>query len=216
MEPLSRSPYPQVDRVQLDGRLRFGMGEPASTLGADGDSYLDMSAGTFYERVSGTWIERGSVDFTEAVAMVGTRYAANIFDSAAPTEAEWLAGGTSVTDHIDLPITDVQTHKGFAIPATQDSLTVIQQSSGILNERGQFDPAENEADVLQDISGISCKIYVATTIKWRKNCYTRNTFSVLHHQSKQNHATYSFYFFLPVFVFSATRFSSAIPGSLSV
>ena len=141
------------------------MGEPASTLGADGDSYLDMSGGTFYERVAGTWEERGSVDFTEAVAMAaGTRYATNIADPDNPTEAEWLAGGTSITDHIDLPGTVASAHKGFAIPATQDSLTIIQQSSGILNERGQFGPAQNDSDVLQNISGISCKTYIGTAI----------------------------------------------------
>ena len=96
------------------------MGEPADILGINGDSFLDVSGGTFYEKVAGVWEERGSVDFTEAVTMAaGTRYATNIADPDNPTEAEWVGGGTSITDHIELPGTVVQAYKGFAIPATQ-------------------------------------------------------------------------------------------------
>ena len=40
---------------------------------------------------------------------------------------EWLAGNTSDTETIEFPATTVQHYKGFAIPASVTSLTVIQQ-----------------------------------------------------------------------------------------
>ena len=103
-----------------------------------------------------------------AMVPSGTRYAAIIADNANPTEAEWLAGNTSLTDHINLPSQDGQGYHGFAIPATQDDLTTMQQAAGVFNERGQFAPAQNENAVLQDIGGVSCKTYIRETISGQR------------------------------------------------
>ena len=91
-----------------------------------------------------------------------TRYAAASPD-AVFSEAEWLAGSTSESDSITFPTTTSAHIKGFAIPADQPSLTVIQQVGNQFNERADYNPAVGDADVLQDIGGVSHKTYIKTS-----------------------------------------------------
>ena len=152
-----------------DGRLRFGVGDPATTLGIDGDTYVNLSTGEAWERSAGSWTEHGTFSFARLLQMSRTRYATLVADRNNPTEAEWLAGNTSMTDHIDLrPQIVDSAYKAFAIPAWQASLTTMMQASGIFNERGLYTPAQNDNDVLQDIDGISCKTYVAADDSGRR------------------------------------------------
>ena len=92
-----------------------------------------------------------------------TRYAAasanNVF-----TEAEWLAGNTSDTAAITFPATSANHFKGFAIPASEASLSSIQQVGNPFDERGSFLPAVGDADVLVDIGSESHKTYIAQAL----------------------------------------------------
>ena len=146
-----------------DGRLRFGVGDPAAALGIDGDTYVDLSTGEAWERIAGAWTEHGTFSFTRLVAMSRTRYAAQVADNANPTEAEWLAGNTSETDHINQPPRAAGEYDAFAIPSWQTSLTDMMQAAGIFNERGLFDPAQNEDDVVQTINAVECKTYIRSS-----------------------------------------------------
>ena len=44
--------------VSVSGRFHFTNGTPSSSLGTDGDGALDYSAGVFYEKESGAWVQR--------------------------------------------------------------------------------------------------------------------------------------------------------------
>lgn len=92
-----------------------------------------------------------------------TRYAAasmnNVF-----TEPEWLAGNQSTGERIVYPAQSDPHYRGFAIPATETSLMLIEQEGSGLNSRGSYRPALNEDDVLQDIGGVSHKTYISTFI----------------------------------------------------
>ena len=90
-----------------------------------------------------------------------TRYAASSPDNVF-TESEWLAGHTSMVEEIEFPATNAQHYKGFAIPASETSLTVIQQVGNPFNERGSYVPAVGSADVLVDINGESHKTYIGS------------------------------------------------------
>ena len=90
-----------------------------------------------------------------------TRYAAARAD-AAFTEADWLAGATSSTAEIDFPITSFNHRKGFAIPSSETSLTVIQPLGSPFNYRASYLPLMGAADVLVDLSGESHKTYINT------------------------------------------------------
>ena len=89
-----------------------------------------------------------------------TRYAAaspdNVFSNA-----EWLAGNTSDTAEIEFPATTAAHFKGFAIPATEASLTSIQQIGNPFDERDSYLPQVGDADVLVDIGGQAHKTYIA-------------------------------------------------------
>ena len=103
-----------------------------------------------------------------AQAHVLTRYAASSAD-AAFSEAEWLAGNTSETDIIEFPATAAQHHKGFAIPASESSLTDIRAVSAMgavsaFNSRGSYEPAVGDPDVLVDIGGESHKTYIKPSL----------------------------------------------------
>ena len=122
------------------------------------------------KRPSGTFGCRSSRRLTlatyglESVAVhTLTRYAAasanNVF-----TEAEWLAGNTSDTAAITFPATSANHFKGFAIPASEVSLTSIQQVGNPFDERGSFLPAVGDADVLVDIGSESHKTYIAQSL----------------------------------------------------
>ena len=89
-----------------------------------------------------------------------TRYAAVIADNMNPTEGEWLAGNTSTTSAITFPATSAQHYKGFAIPASEASLTGIQQVGNPFDERVNYLPAIGDADILADIGGESHKTYI--------------------------------------------------------
>ena len=88
-----------------------------------------------------------------------TRYAASSPDTAF-SEAEWLAGNTSTDEEIDFPATTANHYKGFAIPASVTSLTVIQQVGSPFDTRGSYAPAVGDPDVLADIGGESHKTYI--------------------------------------------------------
>ena len=90
-----------------------------------------------------------------------TRYAAFSVDNMF-SEAEWLAGSTSTTGVIEFPATTAQHFKGFAIPASEASLTTIQQVGNPFNERSSYLPAVGAADVLADIGGESHKTYISS------------------------------------------------------
>ena len=90
-----------------------------------------------------------------------TRYAASSANNVF-TESEWLAGNTSMDEEIEFPATAAQHYKGFAIPASEASLTVIQQVGNPFNERASYLPALGTADVLVDISGESHKTYIGS------------------------------------------------------
>ena len=47
--------------------LRQGTGNPANSLGADGDWYLNTTAGSWHEKVSGSWVDR----YTDQVGAAG-------------------------------------------------------------------------------------------------------------------------------------------------
>ena len=90
-----------------------------------------------------------------------TRYAASSPD-ANFSEAEWLAGNTSTMAAIVFPAVSTVHRRGFAIPATEASLTDIRVQGSPFNERASYAPAVGAADVLQDISGVSHKTYIRT------------------------------------------------------
>ena len=94
-----------------------------------------------------------------------TRYAAsspnNVF-----TESEWLAGNTSMTAAITFPATSANHFKGFAIPASEASLTSIQQVGNPFDERGSYLPAVGDADILADIGGESHKTYIGQSAEF--------------------------------------------------
>ena len=90
-----------------------------------------------------------------------TRYAAFSLDNIF-TESEWLAGNTSDTEVIEFPVTTAQHYKGFAIPASVTSLTVIQQVGNVFNGRSSYLPAVGAADVLVDIGSESHKTYIGS------------------------------------------------------
>ena len=141
-----------------DGRLRFGMGVPANSLGVDGGAYLAVDTGGFYEKAAGAW----TLQFTaEAAAAVGVhvRYAAASAD-AVFTNAEWVAGATSMTGVIIFPATAITHRKGFAIPADVASLTDIRVQGAAFNTRANYAPAVGNPDVLRDIGGVSHKTYI--------------------------------------------------------
>ena len=143
-----------------DGRLRFGVGDPASSLGIDGDTYVNLSTGEAWEKISGSWSEHGTFTFQRLQQLSRTRYATVLADNDNPLESEWLAGNTSETDHINLPPRSAGQYDGFAIPAWQGSLATMMQAAGVFNERGLFAPGTNDPDVTQMISGVSCKTYI--------------------------------------------------------
>ena len=91
-----------------------------------------------------------------------TRYAAFSLDNVF-TESEWLAGMTPAnTEVIEFPVTTAQHYKGFAIPASVTSLTVIQQVGNVFNGRSSYLPAVGAADVLVDIGSESHKTYIGS------------------------------------------------------
>ena len=91
-----------------------------------------------------------------------TRYAAVLPVVGVPSEADWLAGNTSTVEEIEFPATTAQHKKGFAIPASETSLTVIQQVGNPFDERGSYLPAVGDADILVDIGGESHKTYIGS------------------------------------------------------
>ena len=91
-----------------------------------------------------------------------TRYAAHSLD-AAFSEAEWLAGNTSTDETIVFPIIATLHRRGFAIPASEASLTDIRVVGSPFNERGSYAPAAGAADVLVDIGSESHKTYIRTS-----------------------------------------------------
>ena len=102
-----------------------------------------------------------TVRLERAQAHSQTRYAAASAD-AIFTEAEWLAGNTSMTDSVTFPITTFPHYKGFAIPADEASLTDIHVQGSPFNSRASYLPAIGDADVIQSISGVDHKTYIQT------------------------------------------------------
>ena len=100
-----------------------------------------------------------TIRLERAQAHAETRYAAASAD-AVFTEAEWLAGNTSMTDSVTFPNTAIQHHKGFAIPANEASLTDIRVQGSPFGSRASYLPAVGDPDVLQDIGGVSHKTYI--------------------------------------------------------
>ena len=94
-----------------------------------------------------------------AQAHAGTRYAASSPDRAF-SEAEWLAGNTATSQNINFPVTAALHYKGFAIPATEPSLTDIRVLGSPFNTRHSYLPEAGDADILQDINGVSHKTYI--------------------------------------------------------
>ena len=82
-----------------DGSFLFGTGVPATTLGIDGDAYLDTDAGTIYKKASSAW----SLEFTaqEAQTGSGVRIAVGWSADQVATAAELTA--TSETDTVTVP-----------------------------------------------------------------------------------------------------------------
>ena len=98
----------------------------------------------------------------ESVAVhTQTRYAAYRIADRMFTESDWLNNSnTSTTSLITFPQTTANHYKGFAIPASEASLTSIQQVGNPFDERSNFLPAVGDADVLVDIGGESHKTYI--------------------------------------------------------
>ena len=88
-----------------------------------------------------------------------TRYAAASADTAF-TNTEWQSGNTSTDEDIVFPATAISHHKGFAIPASEASLTDIRVKGSPFNTRNSFAPAVGVADVLADIGGVAHKTYI--------------------------------------------------------
>ena len=89
-----------------------------------------------------------------------TRYAAASTDNVF-TESEWLAGNDERWSRkSQFPATSAQHYKGFAIPATEASLTSIQQIGNPFDERDSYMPQVGDADVLVDINGEAHKTYI--------------------------------------------------------
>ena len=80
-------------------RSYLATGAPATTLGIDGDAYLDTDAGTIYKKASGAW----SLEFTaqEAQTGSGVRIAVGWSADQVATAAELTA--TSETDTVTVP-----------------------------------------------------------------------------------------------------------------
>ena len=99
------------------------------------------------------------------------RYAAASADMVF-TEAEWLAGNTSMTGVVVFPSVNTPYVRGFSIPATEISLSDIRVQGSPFNERNGYAPAIGDADVLQDIDGVSHKTYIRTVVSARNDALT--------------------------------------------
>ena len=100
------------------------------------------------------------------------RYAAASPD-AIFTNAEWLAGNTSMTGVVVFPSVADAHRRGFAIPATETSLADIRVQGSPFNERNSYAPAVGDPDVLQDIDGVSHKTYILTSDSARNNALSQ-------------------------------------------
>jgi hypothetical protein len=74
--------------------VHVGNGAPSAGLGGDGDVYIDADNGDIYEKVTGSWVLRGSIDEVPL---------------------------TTRTDTIDPAATPTVTYRGDAIPGTLTS-----------------------------------------------------------------------------------------------
>ena len=140
-----------------------------ATVGGSGITLAQMFAALDFNATPVGSV-RMTLDKTATLATYGlesvsvhtlTRYAASSPDNAF-SENEWLAGNTSMTEDIEFPATTAAHYKGFAIPASEVSLTVIQQTGNPFNERANYLPAIGGADVLVDIGGESHKTYIGS------------------------------------------------------
>lgn len=169
-------------RTEATGSFQFVTALPASPYGGQKVMFtaaatglanaVDENAAAITEAVVGDAFEYDAADtrwerrirLNVQAPPVGThtRYAAFSADNAF-SEAEWLAGNTSTTERITFPATTDTHYKGFAIPADETSLTVIQQVGNAFNERDSYLPAVGAADVIQEIDGVNHKTYIAET-----------------------------------------------------
>ena len=111
--------------------------------------------------VDRTNANRITISLESVSVHVQTRYAAWSPDDDF-TEMEWEDNSnTSETAEITFPETIENHYKGFAIPASEASLTSIMQVGNPFDERDAFAPAVGDADVLVDINGVAHKTYIA-------------------------------------------------------
>ena len=102
-----------------------------------------------------------TISLTHTGAGDTTRYAAMSPDNMF-SEAEWVAGMTSMNDMITFPATLGNHFKGFAVPASHASLVSIQQVGNPFDERASYLPAVGDADVLVDIASVAHKTYIGS------------------------------------------------------
>lgn len=166
-------------RAQATGSFQFVTAFPANPYGGQkvmftaaatgladavdesGTAITEASAGDAfeYDATDTQWERRIRLGVQAPPVGTHTRYAAFSPDNMF-SEAEWLAGNTATGEQITFPVTAAAHYKGFAIPATEASLTVIQQVGNAFNSRDSYTPAVGAADVLQDIDGVSHKVYI--------------------------------------------------------
>ena len=107
-------------------QTHFVDGDPASTLGSDGDLAIDYTGGRILEKVSGTWTVRYTMGGTTAPDD-HTRRVARSAD-ATLTEAEVTAGESSMDNNVSLTAwgQGVEEYVFVGVPEDEGDITDIQ------------------------------------------------------------------------------------------
>ena len=134
--------------------FRFGSGAPADTLGADGDSYLDVDSGMFYWRASGAYAS----EYTDQAGPGGNSTADILIDELGTnattitltTNLFWVGTGITVPLSVHGVLIDLS-------PATDDYHfvdwdTIRAKTAGVIGEVS--DITQYETFVAQTTTGV--------------------------------------------------------------
>ena len=108
-----------------DGTFLFGSGVPASTLGSDGDSYLDTDSGTLYKKAAGAWTEEYTITAGTGSGGDHTRYLA-LGDDRTFVASDYTGGTEFTTSTVTVPTFTTNQYFAIAVPST-DPITTITQ-----------------------------------------------------------------------------------------
>ena len=108
-----------------DGTFLFGTGVPASTLGVDGDTYLDTDSGTLYKKAAGAWAEEYTITAGGGSGGAHTRYLA-LGDDRTFVASDYTGGTEFTTSTVTVPTFTTNQYFALAVPST-DPITTITQ-----------------------------------------------------------------------------------------